>query len=212
MDEDLVGTFGDFFTQRTIIRATCPYDQADCVSDAQAQFSAWMAVSTPDDLSTNPVNRHARSTIYCTALRNGGTAEAQFLQERANNCRNPQERSNLNSALSCASKDQGLKKHLEKVLLPGAYDVEDMAEALVSNVEAKAAIKDIFFSQDQDLSSKLFNDKVEEMIGKYLAFGQGEADLTLAQHLKELFENNLGRKCQHLSRAVEKVRRNMQIN
>ena len=60
MDEDLNVPFISNMVQATVIDANCRYDKPTCVSDSQAVFAEWMALPNPDDLTKNPVNKHAR--------------------------------------------------------------------------------------------------------------------------------------------------------
>ena len=60
MDENVDGDFVSHMVQVTVVDANCRFDQPACVADAQGAFAQWMAVPFPDDLTSNPINKHAR--------------------------------------------------------------------------------------------------------------------------------------------------------
>lgn len=46
------------------------FSYGDCVSQSVTLYSSWMAESDPD--TNNPIDPELKSTVYCTALGEGG--------------------------------------------------------------------------------------------------------------------------------------------
>ena len=65
----------------------------------------------------------------------------------------------------------------------------------------------IFLVRESDAA--LFNQKVEALMGSYMAFGHDGEMLSLAKDLLTLFEAHLGRQSQYLKRAVAEIENNM---
>ena len=182
-------TFTEKRAQQTIIDANCRYDQPQCVSDAQSQFNAWMNSATPDDLSTNPCNKEARAIIYCTAVRNGGSAELNFIRERQANARDPQERSNLNTASGCASLKSDLVAHLHHIsYLQDGFNLRELADVLSYNSAFLPALKEIILT-GQAITENLTRERFVHLLAEALRNVGSQKAAYLTKKLITLFEN-----------------------
>lgn len=108
----------DHLQHRAMIQALINYGDFEVLQDVQFAFQAWMVSPNPDEVSGNPINRHIRSPIYCSALQQGGLAELTFIEDRMANTVSPQATRDLNRALGCAAlrSDDALEQFLEDPL------------------------------------------------------------------------------------------------
>lgn len=196
IDEIQDSTWNDQMAQRMVIKLACDFDQPECVSAAQASFSAWMSTPDPDDLASNPTNRHARSDIYCTAVRYGGQAEIDFLEERmaGTTYRNPQERSNIATGLGCSSNVKTVLRTLnEFVSNAGDFYHDDLVSVLAGNPKTSEALRELYFGNQEQLTKQHFSTTVVDLFADVLSLKNTQHDLKMAEDLITLTKEHTGK-------------------
>ncbi|XP_070557699.1 aminopeptidase N-like isoform X2 [Ptychodera flava] len=96
----------EYRLRQEAINTACGYGNEDCVKQASDLFSEWM------DTGINPTPSEVKSTVYCTAIKHGGTEEWIFAHEES--LTNIAERSNLRSALGCSKDAWQLERYIEE--------------------------------------------------------------------------------------------------
>jgi aminopeptidase N len=100
----------DLWTDRTIrnslVTFACRIEEPGCVQTAKDYFSGWM--SNPN---INNIPKPLRAITYCTAIRNGGLEEFEFLFEQLQ-LNKDEEKTNLLTGLACANEEWQLQKFL----------------------------------------------------------------------------------------------------
>ncbi|KAL3885521.1 hypothetical protein ACJMK2_025573 [Sinanodonta woodiana] len=87
----------DTYFMSTLVELSCGCGLPVCVEQAKELFQRWMNTSV-----TNNINPDVRSTVYCTAIREGGEEEWDFAFNQLLNATIVSEESILISALSCS--------------------------------------------------------------------------------------------------------------
>jgi hypothetical protein len=99
----------DLWTDRTIrnslVTFACRIEEPGCVQTAKDYFNSWM--SNPN---INNIPKQFRAITYCTAIRNGGPAEFDFLFKQMQLNNKDEEKSSLLTGLACANQDWQLRK------------------------------------------------------------------------------------------------------
>ncbi|XP_078688075.1 aminopeptidase N-like [Branchiostoma floridae x Branchiostoma belcheri] len=90
------------------ISTACTYGQTGCVNNATALFRQWM-----DTNNNSHIPETFKSTIYCTAIRYGGSREWDFAWQRYLEAE-PSEQSLLLSAMACSRDTVILSRYLER--------------------------------------------------------------------------------------------------
>ncbi|KAF0311370.1 Aminopeptidase N [Amphibalanus amphitrite] len=90
----------DHLTRNHVVVWACSMGHPDCISKAVSMFKRWM--EDPDNASIIPVN--IRSSVFCTALHDGGLTEWEFVWRRFNESNVESERQKLLKALACTNK------------------------------------------------------------------------------------------------------------
>ncbi|XP_043210450.1 aminopeptidase N-like [Amphibalanus amphitrite] len=90
----------DHLTRNHVVVWACSMGHPDCISKAVNMFKRWM--EDPDNASIIPVN--IRSSVFCTALHQGGLTEWEFVWRRFNESNVESERQKLLKALACTNK------------------------------------------------------------------------------------------------------------
>ena len=146
-------TFGQLMYKRAIVDVSCGRDMFECVQESTQVFSQWMQSSDPDDPDNNPINPNTRYPVYCTALRNGGSAEKTFLENRLTNCYNPQEIYAMSNALECSSSKEQMELKLKKVL--GSSDGQlDSLVSIIMNPKGRKMGLDFLYENEHELNLK----------------------------------------------------------
>lgn len=104
-----------------ILQWACTFENSDCTLNARQLFRQWMIDET--DKKLDPKNRiirtvppNLKSTVYCTAIREGGEAEWDFAFHKYLNTNSGTERELLLSSLGCASEPWLLSRYLDYAL------------------------------------------------------------------------------------------------
>ncbi|KAG8440629.1 hypothetical protein GDO86_006396 [Hymenochirus boettgeri] len=98
----------DQYGEINTLSTACSYGIEDCGKLALEQFGKWM-----QNDSKNEIHPNLRSTIYCTAIANGGETEWEFAWEKFKQTDNAQEAEKLRSALACSKEPWILNRLLE---------------------------------------------------------------------------------------------------
>ncbi|KAF6203836.1 hypothetical protein GE061_002171 [Apolygus lucorum] len=101
-----------------VLRTACDLGHEDCVKNAVLQFQHWRSSPNPD--KNNPVSPNLKSTIYCTALREGGQAEWDFAWERYLNANVGSEKQLILQALGCTRETWILSRYLHRAITEGS--------------------------------------------------------------------------------------------
>uniref|UniRef100_A0A146LYB5 Aminopeptidase n=3 Tax=Lygus hesperus TaxID=30085 RepID=A0A146LYB5_LYGHE len=101
-----------------VLRLACDLGHEDCVKNAVLQFQHWRSSPNPD--KNNPVSPNLKSTIYCTALREGGQAEWDFAWERYLNANVGSEKALILQALGCTRETWILSRYLHRAITEGS--------------------------------------------------------------------------------------------
>ncbi|KAJ9573936.1 hypothetical protein L9F63_008678, partial [Diploptera punctata] len=96
----------------SVLNWACRFNKNDCVSNAQSKFKEYM------DDNTKLVHANLRSVVYCTALRNGGENEWNFLWEEFTKSKIQQEQVLILSSLGCTDDPELLEKYLQMSINP----------------------------------------------------------------------------------------------
>ncbi|XP_052694307.1 aminopeptidase Ey-like isoform X2 [Crassostrea angulata] len=111
----------------TLIAAeACKYGIESCVSEASRLYKQWM--SNP---SNNPIRASVRLTVYCSAIRHGGTEEWDFAYRMYKQSNVASEQSRLMLAMSCSSKVWVLGRYLQYSIDPTKIRKQDATNVIV---------------------------------------------------------------------------------
>lgn len=146
-------TFGQLMYKRAIVDVSCGRDMVECVNESTQVFSQWMQSSNPDDPDNNPVNPNTRYPVYCTALRNGGSAEKTFLENRLANCYNPQEIHAMSNALECSNSKEQMEMELKQVLSSSQGNLDGLVSVMMNPKGRKMGF-DFLYANEEELNWK----------------------------------------------------------
>ncbi|XP_026831626.1 aminopeptidase N [Drosophila erecta] len=99
-----------------VVNVACQYHVSDCVPQAQSYFRRWRSEPDPDE--NNPVPPNLRSTVYCTAIREGTEEDWDFLWTRFRRSNVGSERQTILSTLGCSKEVWILQRYLERAFDP----------------------------------------------------------------------------------------------
>ncbi|KAK3095167.1 hypothetical protein FSP39_010973 [Pinctada imbricata] len=112
---------------RSLISAqACEYGIQKCIDQSKELFKNWM--SSPDN---NTINPSVRSTVYCTAIRNGGVEEWDFAYQMYKISNLASEKSRLMSSLACSRETWILSRYLQYALTPEEIRKQDATNVIV---------------------------------------------------------------------------------
>ena len=149
--EGLDDSFDDLLIKQEIVDAICARDLASCPVEAANAFAQWMAVP-----SNNPVNPNVRYAVYCSALRNGGRAEEDFLRAQLDVTYNPQEAHAIIRALDCTSSARKELKEAFEVIeasksLAGHRDAVEILSRAVNDHQLKQRVVNFVQKREREL-------------------------------------------------------------
>ncbi|XP_015838559.2 aminopeptidase N isoform X1 [Tribolium castaneum] len=102
--------------QVLVDRWACKYDVANCVADATDLFRKYQ--KNPED--KHIISKEMRSVVFCTAIRNGGEKEWDFLWQQYKKSNLASEQSTILSALGCTRELWLLNRFLEWSITPNS--------------------------------------------------------------------------------------------
>ncbi|KAL8559955.1 hypothetical protein ACOMHN_041426 [Nucella lapillus] len=120
----------------------CYYDNPHCLDNATALFRQWM-----DHPQHNPIDAGLKTTVYCTAIRQGGLEEWDFAYGQYKTSDVAVEKVRLQTALSCSTHTWILSRYLEMALNPKETRKQDALKILSSiagNIIGRALAWDFF--------------------------------------------------------------------
>ncbi|XP_053377176.1 aminopeptidase N-like isoform X1 [Mercenaria mercenaria] len=137
------------YVRARIASHACGYDIENCTNAAKQLLQQYM--NTPDN---NPIEPELKSTIYCTALREGGEKEWNFLFEKYMTATVQAEKSRILSSLSCTRKTWILNKFLELALDDSVVRKQDAYKVFINvgrNIVGRAVAWDFFRANWNDI-------------------------------------------------------------
>ncbi|XP_039490659.1 aminopeptidase Ey-like [Drosophila santomea] len=107
-----------------VVNVACQYQVGDCVPKALAYYRHWRSEANPDE--NNPVPINLRSTVYCTAIREGSEEDWDFLWSRIEKSNVGSEKQTIIGSLGCSKEVWILQRFLERAFDPkGAIRKQD---------------------------------------------------------------------------------------
>ncbi|XP_060551724.1 aminopeptidase N-like isoform X2 [Ruditapes philippinarum] len=137
------------YVRSEIASHACGYDITNCTETAKKLLQQYM-----DHPDNNPIEPELKSTIYCTALREGGEKEWEFLFQKYMTATVQAEKSRLLSTLSCTRKTWILNKLLEYALDTSIVRKQDAYKVFIyvgRNIVGRAVAWDFFRSKWDDI-------------------------------------------------------------
>uniref|UniRef100_A0A8C5P9I1 Aminopeptidase n=1 Tax=Leptobrachium leishanense TaxID=445787 RepID=A0A8C5P9I1_9ANUR len=101
------GPLTDQYSEINAITTACSYGNSDCIEYATNLFNQWRTSNV------NGIHPNLRSTVYCTAISEGGEAEWDFLWDKFATSDNAQESDKLRAGLACSREPWILNRFLD---------------------------------------------------------------------------------------------------
>ncbi|KAK3602015.1 hypothetical protein CHS0354_027018 [Potamilus streckersoni] len=162
------------YLRSSIANSACYYGIGDCVQNATDQYSAWMR--NPD---SNHIDPDLKSTIYCTAVREGGADKWDFALDQYKKSHVAAEKSRLLSAMACTREVWILSKYLEMTLEGTDIKTQDASSVIISVAQNPVGTP---------LAWDFFREKIEDILNK---FGSGSFSLSnMIKGLTSTFNTN----------------------
>ncbi|XP_072160074.1 aminopeptidase Ey [Bemisia tabaci] len=144
------------------------YSIGNYVKQSLDLFSKWYNNENPD--SINPIPKNILRQISCTAVKNGGDEEWDFLWERYLNSDSASEKSSILSALTCSRKVWTLKRYLDWSIdefsrIP-PQDSVHIFEAVAENEVGFEVAKDFFEERIPDIFT--YHGADNAIMGRYI--------------------------------------------
>lgn len=96
------------FHRDLILSISCRLNFDHCVKQSEELFDEWL-----NNPSNNSIEPNVRSIVYCTSIRLGNRIEFQFLLNQYKESNDPQEKSRIQTALSCTRDIQLIRYFIE---------------------------------------------------------------------------------------------------
>ncbi|KAH1012794.1 hypothetical protein HUJ05_011888 [Dendroctonus ponderosae] len=197
--------------QVLIVSRSCRYGVEKCIEDAKTMFNKWK--SAPND--TNPVPKDLRSAVYCTALKNGGENEWNFLWNKYQQSNVATERNSLLNVLGCTREIWLLSRYLEWSLDDTKIRRQDTSTvfgAVAGNDVGYYIAKKFFFDNVNKIFKHLAPNK--RRITRYLtsitSHMQDVDELHELSYLIDHNKENFSEVKQGVEQALETVKINIQ--
>ena len=148
-------------------------------------FSQWQQSADPD--SDNPVPVDLKSTVYCTAIGEGGSAEWDFLWQRYLSSNNANEKNVILVELGCSNDVDTLQAYLEMTLDPGSGIRRQDGVGIVSGVGRTFTGRDVawdWLREEWTEISNYFDTAISSSVGSMVV--ACTADFNTQQDLQEL--------------------------
>lgn len=136
------------YVRSVIVGLACSYGVQECIDESKSLFAQWMA-----DENNNPIDPGIKSTVYCTAVAEGGIDEWNFVLHRYKTENVAAEKSRLQSALACSKQTWILSTYLRMAINPDEIRRQDAVSAIVAisrNTIGRSLAWD-FFRENWDL-------------------------------------------------------------
>ncbi|KAL3885524.1 hypothetical protein ACJMK2_025576 [Sinanodonta woodiana] len=162
------------YLRSSIANSACYYGIEDCVQNATAQYREWMT-----NPNINSIDADLKSTIYCTAVREGGADEWDFALAQYRKSPVAAEKSNLLSAMACTREVWILSKYLDMTLEGTDIKTQDATSVIVGVAANPVGTL---------LAWDFFREKIEDILNK---FGPESFSLiTMIKGLTSTFNTN----------------------
>jgi len=124
------------YSRVEVLKWACQLGHEHCISNSVRQFQNWRSSPQPD--KDNPISSNLKSTVYCTAIREGGQPEWDFAWSRYLQTNVGSEKSLLLSALGCSRETWILARYLDRAVSENSgirkQDAAAVFAAVSSNV------------------------------------------------------------------------------
>ncbi|XP_056008322.1 putative aminopeptidase-2 isoform X2 [Ostrea edulis] len=110
----------EIYTRSLLVSEACDYGIESCMSGAVRMYQRWM-----EDPINNRVDPDLKSTVYCTAVAEGGESEWNFAYQQYKETNVAAERRTLMGALACTKQTWILSKYLSMSLNPAEVRRQD---------------------------------------------------------------------------------------
>ncbi|XP_052787465.1 aminopeptidase N-like isoform X1 [Mya arenaria] len=114
------------YMRSTISGLACEYDIDQCKTESTRLFAEWMG--NPEK---NPIDPGLKSTVYCTAIAEGGIEEWEFALNQYRTANVAAEKSRLLSALSCSKETWILSRYLNMAIDENEIRRQDSVSVIV---------------------------------------------------------------------------------
>ncbi|KAK3599710.1 hypothetical protein CHS0354_037183 [Potamilus streckersoni] len=135
-----------------IVGQACSYGNKECRDAAKQYFGEWMRTDV------NTIDPGLKSTVYCTAIEDGGQDEWEFAYNKYKTANLAAEQSRLLSAMSCSKHTWILSRYLEMALMDGGdirrQDAVSVIVWISRNSVGRALAWDFFRERFQSLLDK----------------------------------------------------------
>ncbi|KAK6184963.1 hypothetical protein SNE40_007302 [Patella caerulea] len=139
----------DIFTITLLASYACKYGVEFCTNEARVQFENWRNNST-----VNSIDPNLRALFYCTAVRNGGYEEWNFIYEQYKQEQRSTEKDALREALACSTHVSLLQRVLDMSLNPDEVRPQDIRTTIVYVAQNPLGV---------DLAWNFFRDRLTEL-------------------------------------------------
>uniref|UniRef100_A0A1B6GWM4 Aminopeptidase n=2 Tax=Proconiini TaxID=565685 RepID=A0A1B6GWM4_9HEMI len=124
------------YSRVEVLKWACQLGHEHCISKSVQQFQNWRSSPQPD--RDNPISANLKSTVYCTAIREGGQPEWDFAWNRYLHTNVGSEKSLLLAALGCSRETWILARYLDRAVTENSgirkQDAAAVFAAVSSNV------------------------------------------------------------------------------
>uniref|UniRef100_A0A1B6M3I9 Aminopeptidase n=1 Tax=Graphocephala atropunctata TaxID=36148 RepID=A0A1B6M3I9_9HEMI len=124
------------YSRVEVLKWACQLGHENCISKSVQQFQNWRSSPQPD--RDNPISANLKSTVYCTAIREGGLPEWDFAWNRYLHTNVGSEKSLLLGALGCTRVTWILSRFLDRSVTENSgirkQDAAAVFAAVASNV------------------------------------------------------------------------------
>ncbi|BES97198.1 aminopeptidase [Nesidiocoris tenuis] len=192
-----------------VLRWACALGHEDCVKNAVLQFQHWRSSPNPD--KNNPVSPNLKSTIYCTALREGGQAEWDFAWERYLNANVGSEKALILQALGCTRETWILSRYLHRAITEASgirkQDTATVFDTVAGNIIGRPLAFE--FVRDNWQKIKKFLGPTVFTLSNIIRFTT--SDMITEYELKQLKEFAMTKGEQELGSATKAVDQSIEI-
>ncbi|RZC35732.1 aminopeptidase N-like [Asbolus verrucosus] len=154
--------------QVAIVSKACRYGVSNCVADAQELFRKYQ--KNPEHTATIP--KDFRSVIYCTAVKNGGEKEWEFLWDQYRKSNVATEMRSILGNLACTRELWLLQRYLEWSIDPNSgirkQDAASVFADVISNDVGYYLAKNFLYARIKDIYNYL--SQTSKRLGTYVNY------------------------------------------
>lgn len=196
----------DTYNREKVVAWACKYDNDDCINQAVTYFDKFL-----NNQKLVPVN--IRSAVYCTAIRQGGDKEFDFLWNQYKEENVATEQVLILTALGCSKSEKKLQEYLEHIT-SSDIRLQDKSSALSAAYTGNPKNVDIVFKhvtekyKDFKTAFGSYSDVASIISSIASRFTKEEQHKTL----KEFYDTNkkeFGDAAKTLENAIKNVERNL---